>query len=133
MMQIVRTVAAIAVFGVLLPFPSCSLAQQTPAQQPPMQQPPAQQTNLNDTQLRLFAKVYVQLDKIHQAYEPKLKEAKTPEEANQIRDEAISKMKEAITQQMDEQTYNKIVEIANADNGVRQKIIGFMNEERQKP
>jgi TRAP-type C4-dicarboxylate transport system substrate-binding protein len=36
---------------------------------------------------------------IRQTYAPKLKEAKTPEESNQIRDEAISKMKEAITQQ----------------------------------
>ena len=66
-MQTIRTIAAIAVLGIvlLLPFASQTLAQQTPPQQPP-----PQQTDLNETQLRSFAKVYVQIEKILKSYEP---------------------------------------------------------------
>ena len=133
-MQITRTIATIAFVSiVLLPFPSQSLAQQTPAQQPAAQQPPVQQSDLNETQLRSFAKVYVQVEKILKTYEPKLKEAKTPEEGKQIKNEEMSKINQALTQEgMDAQRYQRIIEIANADDGLRKKLLGFINEERQK-
>jgi len=128
-MQTVRTVAAIAVFGILLlPFPRQALAQQTPTQQMPPQQP-----DLNDTQLRSFAKVYVQIEKIRQTYEPRLSQAKSPEEGKQIQTEAVSKMEQALTQEgMDKQTYNQIFQTARADEGLRKKLLGLINEERQK-
>ena len=133
-METVRTVAAIAVFGVLLlPFPSQTLAQQSPAQEPSVQQPPAQQSDLDETQLRSFAKVYVQVEKILQSYEPQLKEAKTPEEGKQIQNEQSAKINQVLTQQgMDAQSYRRIIQIANADDGLRNKLIGFINEEKQK-
>ena len=89
-MQTVRTAAASAVLGIiLLPFPSHTLAQQTPAQ-PSVQQPSGQQSDLNDTQLRSFAKIYVQVEKILKTYDSQLKEAKTPEESKQIQNEEMS-------------------------------------------
>jgi len=129
-MQTVRTAAAIAVLGiVLLLFPITSQAQQTPPQQPP----PEQQTDLNETQLRSFAKVYVSVEKILKTYEPQLKEAKTPEEGKQIQTEEMSKVHQALTQEgMDEQSYRSIVQTANADDDLRKKLLGFINEERQK-
>jgi hypothetical protein len=129
-MQTVRTAAAIAVLGiVLLLFPITSQAQQTPPQQPP----PEQQTDLNETQLRSFAKVYVAVEKILKTYEPQLKEAKTPEEGKQIQTEEMSKVHQALTQEgMDEQSYRSIVQTANADDDLRKKLLGFINEERQK-
>ena len=53
-MQTIRTISAIAVIGIVLLLQSASqtLAQQTP---------PQHQTDLNETQLRSFAKVYVQM------------------------------------------------------------------------
>jgi hypothetical protein len=33
---------------------------------------------------------------------------------------------------MDEQSYKRIVAIANADDGLPKKLVGFINEERQK-
>jgi len=128
-MQIIRTIATIAFVSIVLfPFPSQTLAQQTPAQQPPVQQ-----SDLNETQLRSFAKVYVQVEKILKTYEPRLKEAKTPEEGKQIQNEEMSKVNQVLTQEgMDAQSYHRVVEIANGDDGLRKKLLGFINEERQK-
>jgi len=124
-MQTVRTFAAIAVLGIVFfPSPRQILAQQTPAQQ---------QMDLNENQLRSVAKVYVQIEKVLQTYAPQLKEAKTPEEGKQIQNEAMSKMQQALTQEgMNEQSYRRIIEIANADDGLRKKLLGFINEEKQK-
>jgi hypothetical protein len=82
LMQTVSTVAAIAVFSIFLfPFPSPTLAQQSPAQQPSVHQPPpAEQPNVTDAELRSFAKVYVQIEKIRATYEPQVKGATSPEE-----------------------------------------------------
>jgi hypothetical protein len=130
-MQTVRTAAAIAILGIvpLFPFTSQTLAQQTTPQQPPSEQ----QTDLNETQLRSFAKIYVAVEKILKTYEPQLKEAKTPEEGKQIQNEEMSKVHQALTQEgMDEQSYRRIIQTANADEGLRKKLLGFINEERQK-
>src|SRR5215471_18450388 len=73
MMQIasLKTVTAIFVAGFLiLPFAKQGWAQESPKQE----------MNVSETQLRAFAKVYVEIDKIRQAYEPRLREAKNPEE-----------------------------------------------------
>jgi len=122
-------IAAIAVFGVLLlSIPSQILAQQTQPQQP------AQQTDVDDTQLRLFAKVYVQIQKIRQTYEPQLKQAKTPEEGKQIETEEVLKIHQAIEQEgMSDENYRRIIDIVRADEGVRKKLLGFIDEEKQKP
>ena len=133
-MQTVRTAVASAVLGIMLlvPFPSHTLAQQTPAQ-PSVQQPSGQQSDLNDTQLRSFAKIYVQVEKILKTYDSQLKEAKTPEESKQIQNEEMSKVNQVLAQEgMDQQSYSRIVQIANADDGLRKKLVGFINEERQK-
>jgi len=133
-MQIIKTIATIAFVSIgLVPLKSQTLAQQTPAQQPAAQQTPGQQSDLNETQLRSFAKVYVQVEKILKIYEPQLKEAKTPEEGKQIQNEEMSKVNQALTQEgMDAQSYHRIIEIANGDDGLRKKLLGFINEERQK-
>lgn len=130
-MQIARTIAAIAALVLLFPF--ASLTQQTPPQQPGAEQPPAQQTDLSESQLRSFAKVYVQIDKILKTYEPQLKGAKTPEEGQQIQNEQASKIQQALTQGgVDAQSFHRIVQIANADDSLRDKIIAFIDEEKQK-
>jgi hypothetical protein len=133
-MQPVRTVA-IAVFGLfLLLFPSQTLAQQSPAQQPSEQPPPAaQQPNVTDAELRSFAKVYVQLEKIRATYEPQVKGATSPEEGKKIEIEEVLKMHQAITQEgVSEDNYKRIIDISRADEEFRKKLIGFINEERQK-
>jgi len=63
----VKMVAAIFLAGFLI----LPLAKQGRAQESPKQQ-----LNVGETQLRAFAKVYVEVEKIRQAYKPRLKEAK---------------------------------------------------------
>src|SRR5918999_2022992 len=119
-----KTVGAILVAGFLfLPFARDGRAQEAPKQQ----------LEVNETQLRSFAKVYVEVEKIRQQYEPRLKEAKNPEEGKEIEKEAVSKMHGALTKEgLTEESYGQIFEIARADEALRKKLINFINEERQK-
>jgi hypothetical protein len=119
-----KTVAAIFVAGFLiLPFAKQGRAQESPKQ--PM--------NVSETQLSAFAKVYVEVEKIRQAYEPRLKEAKNREEGKQIQNEAASKMQGELTKEgLTEESYTQIFEIARADEGLRKKLVELINEERQK-
>jgi hypothetical protein len=118
-----KTGAAIFVVGFLI----LSFSKQVPAQELPKQQ-----LNVSEPQLRAFAKVYVAVEKIRQAYEPRLKEAKTAEEGKQIEHEAVSKMQGALTKEgLTGESYSQIFEIARADEGLRKKLIEFINEERQ--
>jgi Domain of unknown function (DUF4168) len=119
-----KAVAVIFVAGFLiLPF----------AKQGRAQESPKQQMNVSETQLRAFAKVYVEIDKIRQSYEPRLKEAKNPEEGKQIQNEATSKMQGALTKEgLTEESYSQIFKLARADEGLRKKLVDLINEERQK-
>ena len=120
----VKMVAAIFLAGFLI----LPLAKQGRAQESPKQQ-----LNVGEIQLRAFAKVYVEVEKIRQAYKPRLKEAKNPEEGKQIETEAVSKMQGALTEEgLTAESYSQIFEIARADEGLRKKLIEFINEERQK-
>jgi len=119
-----KTVAAIFVAGFLI----LPMAKQVRAQDSPKQQ-----LNVSETQLRAFAKVYVEVEKIRQAYEPRLKEAKNAQEGKQIETEAVLKMQGALTEQgLTQESYTQIFEIARADQGLRKKLVELINEERQK-
>ena len=119
-----KTVAAIFVAGFFV-FPF--------AKQVRAQESPKQEMNVSDDQLRAFAKVYVEVDKIRQAYEPRLKEAKDPEEGKQIQMEAVTKMQGAAAKEgMTEESYLQIFEIARADEGLRKKLLNLINEEKKK-
>lgn len=118
-----KTVAASLTAGVLIFSFSKVLAQELPKQQ----------LSVSEPQLRAFAKVYVEVEKIRQVYEPRLKEAKNPDEGKQIENEAVSKMQGALTKEgLTQESYGQIFEIARADEGLRKKLIEFINEEREK-
>jgi hypothetical protein len=119
-----KTVAAIFVAGFLiLPFAKRVQAQESLKPQ----------LSVSESQLRSFAKVYVEVEKIRQVYEPRLKEAKNPEEGKQIENEAESKMQGALTKEgLTQESYGQIFEIARADEGLRKILIDLINEERKK-
>ncbi len=120
-----KTIAGFLISGYLLvvSFPILGIAQE----------PPKQETNIGDAQLRSFAKVYIQVEKIRQLYEPRLKEAQSPDEGKQIQNEAQSKMQQTLTKEgLTEQDYNQIFEVARADDGLRKKIIDMIEDERRK-
>jgi len=119
-----KTVAAIFVAGLLI-LPCAKQVQAQESLKP--------QLSVSESQLRSFAKVYVEVEKIRQVYVPRLKEAKNPEEGKEIENEAVSKMQGALTKEgLTQESYGQIFEIARADEGLRQKIINFINEERGK-
>ena len=121
---ILKTAAAIFVAGFLI----IPMTKQVRAQDSPKQQ-----LNVSETELRAFAKVYVAVEKIRQAYEPRLKEAKNPEEGKQIQNEAVTKMHGALSKEgLTEESYTQVFEIARADETLRKKLVEFINEERQK-
>jgi hypothetical protein len=119
-----KTVAAIFVAGfLLLPFAKPIRAQELPKQE----------VKVSEDQLRAFAKVYVEVDKLRQVYEPRLKEAKDPEEGKQIQMEAMTKMQGAAAKEgLTEESYRQIFEIASADEGLRKKLFDLINEEKKK-
>lgn len=124
-MQIVNLKIIAAVFVAFLVFP---FAKEARPQELPKQQP-----NINETELRSFARVYVEVEKIREAYVPRLKEAKNAEEGKQIEAEAMSKMEGALTKEgLTAESYSQIFEIARADQGLREKLIELINEERRK-
>jgi len=121
---ILKTAAAIFVAGFLI----LPMTKQVRAQDSPKQQ-----LNVSETELRAFAKVYVAVEKIRQAYEPRLKEAKNAQEGKQIETEAVLKMQGALTEQgLTSESYTQIFEIARADEGLRKRLVEIINEERQK-
>ena len=119
-----KIAAAIFVAGFLvLPFTKPTRAQDLPQQA----------VNLSDDQLRAFAKVYIEVDKIRQEYEPRLREAKDAEQGKQIETEAVTKMQGAAAKEgMTPESYRQIFETARADEGLRQKLVKFINEEKEK-
>ena len=97
------------------------------------QNTPQPQTNLDDQQLKSFAKVYVQVEKIRETYEPRARAASGPEEGKQIQQEAQSKFHEALTKEgLNEQSFTQIFDVARADEGVRKKVLQMIAEERGK-
>jgi hypothetical protein len=116
-----KTIGTILIVGFLiLPFAELGHTQESPKQQ----------LSVSDNQLRAFAKVYVEVEKIRRAYEPRLEEAKNPEESKQIQIEAVSKMQEALTKEgLTLESYKQIFDIARADEDLRKKLIGLINEE----
>jgi len=88
---------------------------------------------IDDEHLRNFAKVYVQVEKIRQEYEPRAKEAANPDEGKQIQQEAQTKFRDALTKEgMTAENYSQIFEVARADQEVRKKVLQMIAEERAK-
>jgi uncharacterized protein DUF4168 len=94
---------------------------------------PGQPANLDEQQLRSFAKVYVQVEKIRETYEPRAKGASGPEEGKQIQQEAQSEFQKVLTKEgLTEENYTKIFQVARADEGVRKKVLQMIAEEKGK-
>lgn len=124
-MQLSSLRIATAVFFaalLILPFSNSASAQELPSPQP----------DLSENQLRAFAKVYVEVEKIRETYEPRLKEAKDAQEGQAIQKDAVGKMKEALSKEgLTEESYGQIFETARLDPALRQKLVSLINEEKK--
>jgi hypothetical protein len=103
-------------------------AQQAPA--PPVSEQPAK---VSDTELRAFAKAYVEFHKIRQRYESSLSGTQDPAAKEKLRQEGNRKAKEAIQKQgLSVETYNRIFTTVNGDADLRSKALKLIDEERKK-
>ena len=91
------------------------------AKQGPAQESPKQQLNVSESQLKAFAKVYVEVERIRQAYEPRLKEAKNPEKGKQIQNEAASKRGALKKEGLTEENYTQYLRDCACRRGPPQK------------
>jgi hypothetical protein len=115
-------------------FMTAALPKSALSQEPAGQQAPAgQKANINEAELKSFAKVYVQVEKINQSYVPRLKETQDPEQSKAIQEEAKTKIDEALaTGGLTKESYTQIVQTVNANDDLRKKVIALINEERKK-
>ena len=86
-----------------------------------------------EMQLRSFAKAYVEVEKIREAYEPQLSATPDAQKAREIEQEAISKIGEVIVKEgLTLESFNQIVQTANANDDLRKRIVVLINEEKKK-
>ena len=91
----------------------------------------SQAASVDDGQLKSFAKVYVQIEKIRDTYAPQLKETQDPKKGTEIQLEAKSKIDEALAKEgMTAETYSQTVQVVSADNALRSKAIELITQER---
>ena len=120
-----RTIALIILLGGLSvsPFLKPILAQQSPNQQ----------SKVDTTQLKSFARVYVEFEKIRDTYEPRLNKAQGDQETEAIQKEAKVKIDEALAKEgLSRDTYSQIINTLNADSELRAKAMQLIDEERKK-
>jgi hypothetical protein len=97
------------------------------------QEGPAQR-NISEEELRVFAKAYVQVDRIRLAFEPVLGNAQNPEQVHNIQQEATGKMEKAVEEQgLTKESYMTIFNIINRDTELRAKTIKMIEEEQKNP
>ena len=120
-----RTILLIILIGALSlsPFVTTSFAQEVPNQQ----------SKIDPTQLKSFARVYVEFEKIRDTYEPRLNKAQGDQETEAIQKEAKVKIDEALAKEgLSRDTYSQIINTLNADSELRAKAIQLIDEERKK-
>ena len=97
------------------------------------QEPPKQQSKIDPTQLKSFARVYVEFEKIRDTYEPRLNKAQGDQETEVIQKEAKVKIDEALAKEgLSRETYSQIINTLNTDSELRAKAMQLIDEERKK-
>lgn len=92
--------------------------------------PPA---TVTEAQLKSFARAYVQIEKIRDAYAPQLQQSQDPQKGMEIQNEAKQKIDEALAKEgMTAESYNQTARLVSTDNALRSKVIEFIAQERNK-
>ncbi len=99
--------------------------------QPQMQAPAGGQ--FDDTKLKSFAVAYLEVSKVAQTYQPQMQAAGNTQEQQRIQTEATTGMMQAVenAEGITVEEYNSIVNSAQADPALAQKINGFVQEAAQ--
>lgn len=97
---------------------------------PSIETPANDQAEFPEEKLKSFAVAFLQVDKVTREYLPKLKEAKSAEEQQQVRDEAGAKMLKAVegTEGISINEYNEIAKSAQTDQTLANKLSRYIRE-----
>src|SRR5262245_53921808 len=80
----------------------------------------AQSAKIADAQLKSFARVYVQIEKIRDTYAPQLKQSQDAQKNVEIQKEAKSKIDDVLSKEgMTAESYSQTVQTVSADNALR--------------
>ncbi|MFP4127651.1 MAG: DUF4168 domain-containing protein [Desulfonatronovibrio sp.] len=100
-------------------------------QQDMMQQPDqsAEPIEVSDAELDKVAQAYVQITEIRGEFQETLSDVSDPEKAQQLQEEAGEKMVQAVQDNgLDVQKYNEVMEAAQVDEELREKLLARMEE-----
>ena len=88
---------------------------------------------IGDSDLRSFAKAYIEFEKIRGEYEPKLNTANSPQEKGAVEQEAVAKLNKALENEgMTMQQYGALYQTVSVDPQLREKVLRLIEEERGK-
>jgi Domain of unknown function (DUF4168) len=89
--------------------------------------------NINDKELKSFAKAYVEYHKIRQTYETRLNSVQDPKEKEKIQREGDSKVSKALEKQgLTPDSYNRLFTAVNNNEQLRKKTLKMIEEERKQ-
>lgn len=121
MRHVIRSFALAALAGAAGLF----IAADAEAQQPT----PQQQIEVDDATLETFVKAYIDVREIGQELEPKIQNASSSEEAQQLQQQARERMQAAVQEHdMTVQRYSRIAAALNADTELRQRFTEKLQE-----
>ncbi|HYY25891.1 MAG TPA: DUF4168 domain-containing protein [Candidatus Udaeobacter sp.] len=98
------------------------------------QQTPSENIEVNVSRLQSFARVYVELERIRGIYLPRLKNAQTVQETNDIEKEARARIDETLRKEgLTPESYSQIINKLNTDTELRAKAMQLVDEQRKSP
>ncbi len=93
-----------------------------------MEQPPGT-VDVSDAELDKVAGAYIQITEIRESFQESLAEVTDPEEAQLLQEQAGEAMVEAVQENgLDVQKYNQVMEAAQADEELREKLLTRLNQ-----
>ena len=99
----------------------------------PVPSTPGDQRALTDTELRSFAKAYLEFEKVRVEYAPKIGAANTAQEKGMVEQEAVVKFGKAIEKEgLTIQQYSVLYQIVSADQHLREKVLRLIEEENAR-
>jgi NCAIR mutase (PurE)-related protein len=97
------------------------------------EEPPKQQSRLDTDQLKAFARVYVEFEKLRDAYQSRLSQSQGEQESEAIQKEARAKIDEVLAKEgLTPESYSQIIKTLNTDGELRAVAMQLIEEERKK-
>lgn len=87
---------------------------------------------INDRELRAFARAYVETQNIRRKYEPPIEKSSDPDRTRRLHQSANEELKSALARNdLTVEQYNRIFARVNSDKQLREKILEMVEEERK--